>query len=94
MDTKTTLDMLTTNNINIETPKYIMSEGVICPLGKPHRKAYINSAQGRAELTEELVEPYQLPYWQCGVQSQPSQIELTSPAPMITIGKGVLKAYF
>lgn len=43
MDTKTTLDMLTADSVSIKTQRYIMSEGVICPVGEPHRKAYINT---------------------------------------------------
>ena len=33
-------------------------EGVTYNVGEPHRKAYSNSVNGRAELQEEVSEPY------------------------------------
>ena len=58
MDTKITLDMLTTDSVSVKTQGYIKSEGTDRLVGAPRRKAYINSTKGRAKLIEELAEPY------------------------------------
>ena len=52
------IDMLTTDSVSIKTQNYTNIDGVDYDLGLPHRKAYINSTKGRAELTAEIPEPY------------------------------------
>lgn len=51
MDEKT-VDMLTKDSVSVKTSKYTTIEGVKYQLGEPHRRAYVNSARGRAELSE------------------------------------------
>lgn len=58
MVTKTTLDMLTKTSVNVKTQKYIEDGGIEYVVGEPHRKAYVNSERGRAEIAAELPEPY------------------------------------
>lgn len=53
METKKTVDMLTTDSVSILTQKFIKDDGEIMQVGKNHRKAYENSASGRAELQEK-----------------------------------------
>ena len=52
------LDMLSTESVSVKTQRTITVEGKTYAVGEPHRRAYINSASGRAELAEELPEPY------------------------------------
>lgn len=52
--TKTTLDMLTKDGVSIKTERFVGNEA----LGLPHRKAYVNSTRGRAELQAEVAKPY------------------------------------
>lgn len=54
----TTLDMLTETSVSVKTQKYIEHEGIEYAVGEPHRKAYVNSERGRAEIAAELPEPY------------------------------------
>lgn len=58
MITKITLDMLTETGVSVKTQKYIEDGGVEYTVGEPHRKAYVNSERGRAEIAAELPEPY------------------------------------
>lgn len=58
MVTKTTLDMLTETGVSVKTQKYVEDGGVEYAVGEPHRRAYVNSERGRAEIAAELPEPY------------------------------------
>lgn len=58
MITKITLDMLTETSVSVKTQKYIEDGGVEYAVGEPHRRAYVNSERGRAEIAAELPEPY------------------------------------
>lgn len=58
MKKKYEIDMLTTDSVSIKTQNYTTIDGVDYDLGSPHRKAYMNSTKGRAELTAEIPEPY------------------------------------
>ena len=60
MDIKTRvyLDMLTENSVTVKTQKYIDIEGEELNVGELHARAYPNSERGRAELAEEVPEPY------------------------------------
>lgn len=53
METKKTVDMLTTDSVSILTQKFIVDDGEIVQVGKNHRKGYENSVVGRAELQEK-----------------------------------------
>ena len=55
---KITLDMLTETSVSVKTQKYIEDGGVEYAVGEPHRRAYVNSERGRAEIAAELPEPY------------------------------------
>lgn len=58
MQTKITVDMLSENSVSIVTQQTIISGEVEYAVGEKHRKAYINSAEGREELKKEVAEPY------------------------------------
>lgn len=58
METKVYLDMLCEQSVSVKTQQYITREGVRYEVGQPHRRAYVNTAGGRAELAAELAEPY------------------------------------
>jgi hypothetical protein len=58
MFTKVTLDMLTDKSVSVKTQKYVEDDGIEYAVGEPHRRAYVNSERGRAEIAEELSEPY------------------------------------
>lgn len=58
MITKMTLDMLTDKSVSVRTQTYIEHGGVEYAVGEPHRRAYVNSERGRAEIAAELPEPY------------------------------------
>ena len=58
MITRITLDMLTETGVSVKTQKYIEDGGVEYAVGEPHRRAYVNSERGRAEIAAELPEPY------------------------------------
>lgn len=51
-----TLDMLTQDSVSVKKQEYNDSGETV---GKPHRKAYINSASGRDEVRAELEQQYQ-----------------------------------
>lgn len=55
---KITLDMLTPESVSVKRQQYVEVGGVEYPIGEPHRRAYTNSAAGRAALEAELPEPY------------------------------------
>lgn len=54
MDIKTrkTVDMLTKDSVSIITQNFIEFEGKEQQVGEKHRRAYINSQEGRAEIEE------------------------------------------
>lgn len=58
MEVKITLDMLTDKSVSVKTQKYITDGGVEYAVGLPHRRAFVNSERGRAEIAEALQEPY------------------------------------
>jgi len=55
---KITLDMLTEHSVSVKKQQYIVQDGKEYAIGKPWRRAYINSIQGRKELEDEVTEPY------------------------------------
>lgn len=54
---KIIIDMLTPYSVSIITQKVIDVEGQELPVGSPHRKAYVNSENGRLELMQEISSP-------------------------------------
>lgn len=48
--------MLTTDSVSVKIQKYVGVDGVEYQVGEPHRKAYVNSESGRAEVLAELPE--------------------------------------
>lgn len=58
MDTKISLEMLSTDSVSVKTQTVILVEGTEYALGLPHRRAFVNSAAGRKEMQAELAEPY------------------------------------
>lgn len=52
------LDELNQNSVSVVTRKYIEEEGVKYFVGDIHRRAYVNSEEGRQEINQELAEPY------------------------------------
>lgn len=60
MDIKTriSLDALNENSVTVKTQQYIEVDGKALHVGELHARAYMNSERGRAELAEEVSEPY------------------------------------
>ncbi len=58
MNEKITLDMLTQDSVSLKKQQYTVVDGKEYPIGEPWRRAYINSPQGRAQVQEEVPEPY------------------------------------
>ena len=58
MNEKITLDMLTQDSVSLKKQQYTTVDGKEYPIGEPWRRAYINSAQGRAQVQSEVPEPY------------------------------------
>lgn len=58
MNEKITLDMLTQDSVSLKKQQYATVDGKEYPIGQPWRRAYINSAQGRAQVQAEVPEPY------------------------------------
>ncbi len=52
------LDELNINSVSVVTRKYIEEDGIKYFVGDIHRRAYVNSEDGRKEINEELAEPY------------------------------------
>lgn len=52
------LDELTQDSVSVATRKYIEEEGVKYFVGNIHRRAFVNSIEGRKELNDNLNEPY------------------------------------
>ncbi len=59
MTEKITLDMLTQNSVSLKKQKYAVVDGNEYLIGAPWRRTYINSEQGRAQVKNEVPEPYQ-----------------------------------
>lgn len=53
-----TLDMLTQDGVSLKKQQYTTVDGVEYPIGKPWRRAYANSVNGRAQVEAEVAEPY------------------------------------
>ena len=60
MDIKTRiyLDMLTENSVTVKTQRYTVMDGEEVNIGEIHARAYPNSERSRAELAEDVPEPY------------------------------------
>jgi len=52
------LDELTQDSVSVATRKYIEEEGVKYFVGNIHRRAFVNSIDGRKEINDNLSEPY------------------------------------
>ena len=52
------LDELNKNSVSVVTRKYIEEEGVKYFVGEIHRRAYVNSSEGRKSINEQISEPY------------------------------------
>lgn len=50
IEEKKTVDMLTESSVSILTQKFIEIDGVPTQVGDNHRKAYVNSVDGRESL--------------------------------------------
>lgn len=57
MQEKFIVDMLTEHTVSIIKQKVLDVEGQELAVGSPHRKAYVNSEQGRLELSKEVPSP-------------------------------------
>ena len=55
---KISLDALNENSVTVKTQQYVEINGEELNVGELHAKAYMNSERGRAELAEEVSEPY------------------------------------
>ena len=55
---KITLDMLTQDSVSLKKQIYTSVDGVEYPIGKPWRRAYVNSEKGRTQVQNEVSEPY------------------------------------
>jgi hypothetical protein len=51
---KITLDLLTVDSVSVKKQQYTVVDGQEYAIGQPHRKAYVNSVRGRAEVMSEL----------------------------------------
>lgn len=51
---KITIDMLTRDSVSVKKQRYATIDGVEYLIGQPHRKAYVNSIEGRKEVINEL----------------------------------------
>lgn len=58
METRIDLDMLNQNSVSVKTQRYLLENGQELLVGQPHRRAYVNSVQGREQLAAEVTEPY------------------------------------
>lgn len=56
--TKISLDILTEKGVTVKKQQYIELNGKELNVGELHAKAYVNSERGRAELYEEVTDPY------------------------------------
>jgi len=55
---KTYLDTLTQDNVSMRKQKFTNIDNIEYPIGQPWRRAYVNSVNGRAQVQDEVVEPY------------------------------------
>ena len=53
-----TLQDLDRDKVNVMRRKYIELEGTSYPIGDIFRRSYANSANGRKQVQEDIVEPY------------------------------------
>lgn len=58
MNTLISLDELSQDSVSVSTRKYIEEDGIRYFVGDIHRRAYVNSEEGRQEINQELQEPY------------------------------------
>ena len=60
MDIKTriSLDVLNEYSVTVKTQQYMELEGEELNVGELHARAYANNERGRAELAEDVPEPY------------------------------------
>ena len=56
--TRISLDVLNEYSVTVKTQQYMELEGEELNVGELHARAYANSERGRAELAEEVPEPY------------------------------------
>lgn len=56
--TRISLDVLNEYSVTVKTQKYMELEGEELNVGELHARAYPNSERGRAELAEDVPEPY------------------------------------
>ena len=58
MEERISLDYLTRQGVSVCRQKVLVENGEEYVVGLPHRRAYINSEQGREEIEAALSEPY------------------------------------
>ena len=56
--TRISLDVLNEYSVTVKTQQYMELEGEELNVGELHARAYANNERGRAELAEEVPEPY------------------------------------
>ena len=56
--TRISLDVLNEYSVTVKTQQYMELEGEELNVGELHARAYPNSERGRAELAEDVPEPY------------------------------------
>lgn len=52
IETRKTVDMLTRDSVSILTQKFVTIDEQAQQVGEYHRKAYVNSAESRTDITE------------------------------------------
>ena len=50
--------MLTEHSVSVKKQQYIVQDGKEYAIGKPWRRAYVNSISGRQQVENEVPEPY------------------------------------
>lgn len=58
MEKQIELDFLSENSVSVKTRNYVTVDGKKYLDQNIHRKAYSNSEIGRAQIADELLEPY------------------------------------
>lgn len=56
--TKITVDMLTKNSVSILSQTFAVVNDTEVQVGENFRRAYMNSTSGRAQVADEIGEPY------------------------------------
>ena len=56
--TRISLDVLNEYSVTVKTQQYMELEGEELNVGELHARAYANNERGRAELAEDVPEPY------------------------------------